>query len=65
MSVLLILFIGYNNFNYVIDFWYSFGSLAASTILIPFDKKKLEVWWPETTDVTLPRVRSEKKDTFK
>jgi len=36
-----------------------------STILIPFDKKKLEVWWPETTDVTLPRVRSEKKDTFK
>jgi len=36
MSVLLILFIGYNNFNYVIDFWYSFGSLAASTILIPF-----------------------------
>ena len=35
------------------------------TILIPFDKKKLEVWWPETSDVTLPRVRSGKKDTFK
>jgi hypothetical protein len=37
----------------------------SSTVLIPFDKKKLEVWWPETSDVTLPKVRSQKKDTFR
>ena len=36
LAAILILVIGYEKFNYAIAFWYQIGSLAATTILVPY-----------------------------
>ena len=36
VAAVLIIIIGYEKFNYAIEFWYQIGSLAATTILVPY-----------------------------